>query len=68
MSTNPQTTTEPQPTTNPTEIAARRGADPWADDAETTAHPSAHAQRQFEPTARDRLKNLMDGENAYCEQ
>ena len=67
MSTNPQTTTEPHTTTTPTEIAARRGTDPWAAPDETPARPSAHSQRQFEPTARDRLKNLMDDENAYCE-
>jgi len=67
MSTNLQTTAETQPTTQTTEIAARGGSDPWAAPGESTARPSARTQRQFEPTARDRLKNLMDDENAYCE-
>lgn len=72
MSTNPQTTTEPHQTTQTpeptTEIAARRGTDPWAAPGETPINsPSARTQRQFEPTARDRLKNLVDAENAYCE-
>lgn len=71
MSTNPQTTAEPsstaQQTTPPTEIAARRGTDPWAAPGETPANPSSRVQRQFEPTARSRLKNLVDKENAYCE-
>ncbi len=67
MSTNPQTTTEPRPSTTTTEIATRRGSDPWAAPDETPERPSARTQRQFEPTARDRLKNLVDGENAYCE-
>ncbi|MFQ3283927.1 MAG: hypothetical protein ACI9TI_000628 [Natronomonas sp.] len=65
MSTNPQTTPEPQPTTRTTEIAARRGSDPWAAPGESTASPTAQTQRQFEPTASDRLKNLVDDENAY---
>ena len=67
MSTNPQTTPEPHPTTQTTAIIARGGTDPWAAPDETTVSPSARAQRQFEPTARDRLRNLMDEENAYCE-
>ena len=67
MSTNLQTTTESQPTTPTTEIAARGGTDPWAAPDETPAlAPSQHTQRQFEPTARGRLKNLTDSENAYC--
>jgi hypothetical protein len=68
MSTNPQTTPEPQPTTTPTEITARGHTDPWAAPGEGTAMPSARAQRQFEPTRRERLRNLMDKENAYCER
>ncbi|WP_181690876.1 hypothetical protein [Natronomonas sp. LN261] len=66
MSTNPQTTPEPKPTTQTTEIAARRGSDPWATPDESTSSPARRTQRQFEPTARNRLKNLMDDENAYC--
>jgi len=67
MSTNPQTTPEPQSTAPTTEIAARRGADPWAAPDESTSSVAAGTQRQFEPTASDRLKNLMDDENAYCQ-
>ena len=69
MSTNPTPTAEPHTTTRTTEIAARRGTDPWTAPGETPTNgaPSALAQRQFEPTARDRLKNLVDEENAYCE-
>jgi len=65
MSTNPQTTPEPNPTTQTTEIATRRGGDPWAAPDESTPSPAGRTQRQFEPTARNRLKNLMDDENAY---
>lgn len=76
MSTNPQTTTEPntnartiEPSTDAqtTEIAARNGTDPWAAPDEAVARPSARTQRQFEPTSRSRMKNLMDDENAYCD-
>ena len=68
MSTNPQTTTESQPTTTrTTEIAARGRPDPWATSEEINAAPSARTQRQFEPTCRNRLRNLADKENAYCE-
>ena len=67
MSTNPQTTPEPQSTARTTEIAARRGTDPWAAPGESTPSAAAGTQRQFEPTARNRLKNLMDDENAYCD-
>jgi hypothetical protein len=67
MSTNP-TTSEAQSTRQTTEIAARGRPDRWAAAGETrAAPPSAFAQRQFEPTARERLRNLTDGENAYCE-
>lgn len=68
MSTNPQTTPESQPiTTRTTEIAARGGTDPWAAPNETAAAPSARTQRQFEPTCRERMRNLIDKENAHCE-
>jgi hypothetical protein len=68
MSTNPQTTTEPQPTITPTtEIQARGGTDPWAAPDDPDRVPSARTQRQFEPTCRKRLRNLADEENAYCE-
>jgi hypothetical protein len=68
MSTNPETTPESQPTTTrTTEIAARGRTDPWAAADETTKAPSARAQRQFEPTCRKRMRNLVDEENAYCE-
>lgn len=67
MSTNPTTTTEPQrTTTQTTEISARRGTDPWAAPNEEAGPPSTRAQRQFEPTHRERLRNLTDKKNAYC--
>lgn len=76
MSTNPQTTTEPQPTTasttdstatSTTAIEARGRADPWSAPGETVPTPTERTQRQFEPTCRKRLRNLVDKENAYCE-
>ncbi|MES3516050.1 MAG: hypothetical protein PPP58_00105 [Natronomonas sp.] len=59
MSTHTPQTQNPQPTT--------RRTDPWAADADasTTALSVARAPRQFEPTSRVRMKNLMDEENAY---
>jgi hypothetical protein len=69
MSTNPPTTPTPEPHPT-TEIAARGRPDPWtaADEAGgSPPRPSTRTQRQFEPTASDRLRNLVDGENAYCE-
>lgn len=67
MSTNPQTTPESNTTTRTTEIAARGEADPWAAPDERSETPTAQVQRQFEPTHRQRLRNLTDGENAYCD-
>lgn len=72
MSTNPKPTTEPQPTTVPTtarttELEARGRADPWTAPGETVRTPAERTQRQFEPTCRERLRNLVDEENAYCE-
>ncbi|MFQ3320326.1 MAG: hypothetical protein ACI8UR_001675 [Natronomonas sp.] len=50
-----------------TEIAARSGADPWADaDSAEPTLTAAKAPRQFEPTRHERLRNLIDDENAYC--
>jgi hypothetical protein len=66
MSTNPKTTTELHPTEPTTEITARGRSDPWATpDEGAKPRPSRRAQRQFEPTARARLRNLTDRENAY---
>ena len=68
MSTEPNPTSESQPTTTaPTEIAARGGSDPWA--AADPADPeltSARAPRQFDPYSLARMRNLVDEENAYC--
>ncbi|CAI48524.1 uncharacterized protein NP_0866A [Natronomonas pharaonis DSM 2160] len=64
MSTNPSMS-EPRPTT---EITARGRSDPWAAaDPQPSLPATDIAPRQFEPTARSRLRNLMDKENAYCE-
>lgn len=67
MSTNP-TTTEP---TTRTEITARGRADPWSagsgTDAADRRSPAQRSQRQFDPTARSRLRNLVDSENAYLD-
>lgn len=68
MSTNPETTEARPMTTRTTEITARRGTDPWAATNEEAATPSARAQRQFEPTHYERLRNLVDKRNAYCER
>lgn len=70
MSTEPSTAPDTQPTTNAqtTEIAARGGSDPWADDS-ATADPeltAAKAPHQFDPLSLARMRNLMDDENAYC--
>lgn len=68
MSTNPSTP-DPQPTdarpTTATEIAARRGEDPWAAGGSDPSTATARAPRQFEPGRRERLRNLVDEENAY---
>lgn len=66
MSTNPQTTTEPNPNTATTDIEARGQTDPWAAPGETPASPAARTQRQFEPTCRERIRNATDKKNAYC--
>ena len=55
-------------TARTTEITARRGTDPWAATSEEPTTPSARAQRQFEPTRYERLRNLVDKRNAYCER
>jgi hypothetical protein len=66
MSTNLKTTTEPHSTEPTTEITTRGRSDPWAaPDEGANSLPSRRAQRQFEPTARARLRNLADPENAY---
>lgn len=73
MSIEPTPTSDARPTTDapPTEIAARGRDDPWAADDEPIVaanldRPSSCAQRQFDPYSIARLRNLMDGENAYC--
>ncbi len=66
MSTNPQTTAESQPTTaRTTELEARGRTDRWTAPGETAAAAVARTQRQFEPTCYERLRNLMDDENAH---
>lgn len=69
MSTyRPTQNDSPTAGTRPTEIAARGGADPWADETATDVQfTAARAPRQFEPTRLERLRNLMDDENAYCD-
>lgn len=65
MSIDPSYATDAQPTTD---IAARGRPDPWAAPDETPSSPiAARSPRQFEPSCRRRLRNLMDEENAYCE-
>lgn len=69
MSTHPTSNTNPTTTAGTTEIAARGGSDEWADETEIDPEAvltAARAPRQFEPTRRERLRNLMDDENAYC--
>lgn len=68
MSTEPPSTPDPYASPAPTtDVAARRGSDPWADDDTTsTPAPTTLVQRQFDPYSLARLRNLMDDENAYC--
>ncbi len=68
MSTEPPSTQDARAAETPsTEVAARGGTDPWADEEATpSSAPTGRVQRQFEPYSLARLRNLMDDENAYC--
>lgn len=66
MSTEPRSDAQPMTDARTTAITARGRSDPWADEDATPNLSAARAPRQFEPTVRERLRNLMDDENAYC--
>lgn len=69
MSTEPSTTPDPQLTdARTTEISARGRTDPWATEEsdEAATLTTAKAPQQFDPLSLARMRNLMDGDNAYC--
>lgn len=67
MSTDPTPTRDSPTTERPTTAVAARGrTDPWTDDDAPAGTATGRVQRQFEPYSLARLRNLIDGENAYC--